>query len=87
MTINQVVPSDSGSKVKSAAMLGLALSVSASGVLLADGEASATDLSSVEAASASLPLVPGPASLADTAKAVATPDAAGYHTVEEGESL
>ncbi len=87
MTINQVVPSDSGSKVKSAAMLGLALSVSASGVLLADGEASATDLSSVEAASASLPLVPGPASLADTAKAVAAPDAAVYHTVEEGESL
>lgn len=87
MTINQVVPSDSSSKVKSAAMLGLALSVGASGVLLADGEASATDLSSVAAASTSLPSVPEADSLTTSAKEVTAPVPSVYHTVEQGESL
>lgn len=92
MTINQVVPSgsggpDGGSKVKSAAMLGLALSVGASGVLLADAEASATDLSAVETTVSSTPAIPEPASLASSPEAVASQQESVYHTVEEGENL
>ncbi|MEL6248080.1 MAG: peptidoglycan DD-metalloendopeptidase family protein [Cyanobacteria bacterium J06648_16] len=85
MTINQAVPSDSGSRVKSAAMLGLAISVGASGVLLADADASAADLQSMDSISGDLPAVP--TSSAEAVEATLVPQKSLYHTVEQGESL
>ncbi|MEL7504448.1 MAG: peptidoglycan DD-metalloendopeptidase family protein [Cyanobacteria bacterium J06554_6] len=85
MTINQAVPSDSGSRVKSAAMLGLAISVGASGVLLADADASAADLQLMDSISGDLPVVP--ASSAEAVEATLVPQKSLYHTVEQGESL
>jgi murein DD-endopeptidase MepM/ murein hydrolase activator NlpD len=79
----------------SAAMLGLALSMGASGVLLADGEASAAiDLQSASMPSNSpsdvQPAAPSeaqaPAVVLNNSQA-STKSASRYHTVEEGDSL
>ncbi|MEO1399729.1 MAG: peptidoglycan DD-metalloendopeptidase family protein [Cyanobacteria bacterium J06635_1] len=89
------VSSGSNGRATSAAMLGIALSMGASGVLLAEGEASAAvDLSSVQVPSKALQGTSGTSAASLKASFGAQADAlseskvnAVYHTVEDGESL
>ena len=81
-------PSGNAGRSKSAAMLGLALSVGASGVLFADSEATAAVGSFVIANSATSSESPQlPSVLHNQLSQPSTNDQAVYHTVEQGDSL
>ncbi|MGB3298489.1 MAG: peptidoglycan DD-metalloendopeptidase family protein [Phormidesmis sp.] len=76
----------SGTSLKSAAMLGLALSVGASGALVSQAEASAAVSAPTPSATTEAFSSNSEAS-APAAKAAANPQVVAYHTVESGESL
>ncbi|MEM1252193.1 MAG: peptidoglycan DD-metalloendopeptidase family protein [Cyanobacteria bacterium P01_H01_bin.21] len=86
--VNEQAPSGNAGRSKSAAMLGLALSVGASGVLFADSEATAAVGSFVIANSATSNEAPQlPSVLQNQLERPSTSSQTVYHTVQQGDSL
>lgn len=90
MTVTEQVPSGNTGSSKSAAMLGLALSFGASGVLFADSEAAAAVGSFVDttpAASSESSQLPSVLKAQQDHPSFPSQGLAKYHTVEHGDSL
>ena len=86
--VNEQAPSGNAGRSKSAAMLGLALSVGASGVLFADSEATAAVGSFVIANSATSSESPQlPSVLHNQLEQPSIGNQTVYHTVQQGDSL
>ncbi|MEM9485866.1 MAG: LysM peptidoglycan-binding domain-containing protein, partial [Cyanobacteria bacterium P01_F01_bin.116] len=88
--VNEQAPSGNAGRTKSAAMLGLALSFGASGVLFADSEATAAVGSFVttkSAASSESPQLPSVLNNQLEQRSVIGQGLTVYHTVEQGDSL
>ncbi|MEO0432063.1 MAG: peptidoglycan DD-metalloendopeptidase family protein [Cyanobacteria bacterium J06656_5] len=89
ITVTEQVPSGNAGRSKSAAMLGLALSFGASGVLFADSEATAavgSFVTTTSAASSESPQLPSVLNN-QLGQPSSVQRLAVYHTVEQGDSL
>ncbi|MEM7062225.1 MAG: peptidoglycan DD-metalloendopeptidase family protein [Cyanobacteria bacterium P01_B01_bin.77] len=90
IAVSEQAPSGNAGRSKSAAMLGLALSFGASGVLFADSEATAAVGSFVptqSAASSESPQLPSVLNSQLVQSSVNVQGSTVYHTVEQGDSL